>query len=61
MYTTQEQRLRRKLDKLGYSLHKWRNGYYIADVRINGVVAGGGDSPLTVQEVEDWLERISKE
>ena len=57
MYTREEQRIRRKLGKIGYSLHKWNGGYMIVLDKYNGAVAGA-DFPLTLEEAEDWMDRL---
>ena len=54
------QKLRRQLEKIGYSLVKLGRGdmygYVIVDPNTTGVVAGGGSNyGLTLDEVEEWL------
>ena len=62
MYNAKEQQLRRKLSKLGYGLHKDRrfDGYLITILSINGVAAGG-DFPLSLEEVEEWVNEAIAE
>ncbi len=67
MSNTQERNLRRKLNKIGYSLVKLRTGnsypaylgggYMIVDANRNVLVAGGAQwfEQLTLDEVEAWL------
>ncbi len=57
-----EKRIRRALNKAGYSLHKSRGsvnadnlgGYMIIDIRGNYVVAGSRYD-MELSDVEDWL------
>ena len=54
------QNLRRKLNRIGYSLVKLGRGdnygYVIVNQHLNGIVAGGGSVyGLTLEEVEEWL------
>jgi hypothetical protein len=64
-----ENRLRRKLDRMGYRLMKSRardpddityGGYQIVDVQINGLVAGNGNAgrcyALDLAGVQEWIE-----
>jgi len=63
-----ENRLRRKLDRMGYRLTKSRvrdpdaltyGGYQIEDIQTGGVVAGWGNAnrgyALDLDEVEVWI------
>jgi hypothetical protein len=65
---TRENRLRRKLDRMGYRLLKARRRdpdavdygmYVIADVQTNGIVFGTWDNTdwyqLTLDDVEEWI------
>lgn len=63
-----ENRLRRKLDRMGYRLMRSRardpdditfGGYQIVDIRINGLVAGFGNVnrgySMSLDDVQAWL------
>jgi hypothetical protein len=63
-----ENRLRRRLDRMGYRLMKSRardpydltfGGYQIVDVQINGLVAGHGHAgrgyAMTLGDVQEWI------
>jgi hypothetical protein len=63
-----ENRLRRKLDRMGYRLMKSRardpddltfGGYQIVDVQINGLVEGHGNAGrgygMTLDDVQEWI------
>jgi hypothetical protein len=65
-----ENRLRRKLDRMGYRLEKSRardpdaityGGFQIIDHQAGGVVAGWGNAnrgfAFTLDDVERWVER----
>jgi len=57
MYTKEEQKLRRQLTKLGYSLMKRNDGYMIADVYRNVLVAGWlPEFSMSLEDVEEWLQ-----
>lgn len=62
MYNAQEQKLRRRLKKIGYSLVKCRGvdnypgGYMLIDE--NWHIVAAGENPmarLSLSEVEEWL------
>ncbi len=63
-----EQRLRRALNKQGYSLHKSCKavganncgGYMIVNYYINGVVAGS-DYDYSLEDVAEWLRERCEE
>lgn len=59
MYDAQLSKLRRQLDKLGYSLVKRGRGagygYMIVNQFFNTVEAGERLPGLSLDEVEDWL------
>lgn len=63
-----ENRLRRKLDRMGYRLMRSRardpddityGGYQITDIEVGGVVAGYGNAgrgfAFDLEEVEEWI------
>lgn len=63
-----EQRLRRALNKRGYSLHKSRRafnadnlgGYLIANQQNNTLIAGERFN-LSLDDVNEWLEYLERE